>query len=73
MEGIGENSMNEKLRTRKEILKDILYCVAGAMTDHNDRNYGDEEQWYRHVYDNYSEYKDLDFDIKDFDRKETDE
>lgn len=65
--------LNEKPRTRKEILKDILYCVDGAMTDNYNRNYGDEGQWYRHIYNYYSEYKDLDFDLKDFDIKEKDE
>ena len=57
----------EKPKTRKELLKAILYAIDGAFIDHNDRNYGDEEKWYRHIYLSYSEYKDQNFDIDDFD------
>jgi len=63
----------EKPKTRKELIKEILYCIDGAMTDHNDRNYGDEEKWYRHIYQSYSEYKDQSLDLKDFNIEEIEE
>lgn len=63
----------ENPKTRKELIKAILYCVDGAMTDHNNRNYGDEERWYRHIYQHYSEYKDQSLDLKDFDIIEQEE
>ena len=33
----------------KKDLEELLYCIDGYIHDYNDRNYGDADQWLRHV------------------------
>jgi len=34
------------------------------MEEHNKRNFGDEEEWLRHMYEYLSEYKDNNYDLE---------
>jgi len=55
----------EKIKTKEQLIKDIIYCALGAKSSHNDKNYGDEEQWIHHMYNYLSEYLDNNYDIEE--------
>ena len=42
--------------THKKDLEELLYCIAGYIHDYNDRNYGDADQWLRHVRNKWEDF-----------------
>ena len=40
----------------KKDLEELLYCIDGYISDYNDRNYGDADQWLRHVRNKWEDF-----------------
>ena len=40
----------------KKDLEGLLYCIDGYISDYNDRNYGDADQWLRHVRNKWEDF-----------------
>ena len=46
-------------------LDSVLYCVSGYIEDHNNRNYGDADQWLRHIRSGWEDFIEAHPDSKD--------
>ena len=40
----------------EEYLEKVLYCIDGYISDHNNRNYGDSDEWLRHVRNDWENF-----------------
>ena len=41
---------------KEKLLEDLLYCIDGMLHDHNERNYGDRDQWIRHINNHWEDF-----------------
>lgn len=41
---------------KEKLIEDLLYCIDGMLHDHNERNFGDRDQWIRHINNHWEEF-----------------
>jgi hypothetical protein len=41
----------------KEKLNDLLYCIDGMSAEYSQGNYGNANDWMRHIFNAYQEYQ----------------
>ncbi|APD20304.2 hypothetical protein AM24_110 [Acinetobacter phage AM24] len=50
--------MGEVMKMSKDYFEEVLYCLDGYVASHNERNFGDADEWLRHVRNDWEKFTD---------------